>query len=196
MDSLDDEPTVLIDPNQWSDDGTVALGGTVYSDDGKYVAYGVQESGSDWRTWQVLEIATGKKLDDEIRWIKFGGISWTPDSKGFFYSRYNEPKEGEAFQSTNENQKVYYHRLGTKQSEDQLVHQDPEHPKWGFSPSVSEDGKYLVVTTWKGTDDRYRVLYKSLEDEDGPLNVLIDNFENEYSFFGNEGSTFLFQIRF
>ena len=195
MDSLEDEPTVLIDPNKWSEDGTVALGGLAFSDDGKYVAYGVQESGSDWRTWHVMEIASGKKLDDKIEWIKFGGIDWTPDSKGFFYSRYDAPKEGEAFQSTNKNQKVFYHELGTNQSDDQLIHKDPEHPDWGFSPAVTEDGKYLVITTWKGTDDRYRILYKSLGG-DSELKVLIDNFENEYTFVGNEGSVFYFKSDF
>ena len=196
MDALDDEPKVLLDPNQWSDDGTVALGGMAYSDDGKYVAYGVQESGSDWRTWYVMEIESGKKLSDKIEWIKFGGISWTPDSKGFFYSRYDAPEEGEAFQSTNTNQKVYFHKIGTSQSEDKLVHKDDENPEWGFSPSVTEDGMYLVVTTWKGTDDRYRILYKSIEDTDSALKVLIDNFENEYSFIGNEGSLFYFKSDF
>ncbi|MEM9412370.1 MAG: prolyl oligopeptidase family serine peptidase [Planctomycetota bacterium] len=193
IETLDGEPTVFIDPNQWSDDGTVALGGLAFSDDGKHVAYGVQESGSDWRTWYVMEVGSGKKLDDKIEWIKFGGIDWTPDSQGFFYSRYDAPEEGEAFQSTNKNQKVYYHKLGTPQSEDQLIHQDPEHPEWGFSPAVTEDGKYLVITTWKGTDDRYRILYKSLQDENAELTVLIDHFENEYSFIGNEGSVFYFK---
>ena len=192
MDSLDGEPTVLIDPNKWSEDGTVALGGLAFSDNGKHVAYGVQESGSDWRTWYIMEIATGKKLEDKIEWIKFGGIDWTPDSQGFFYSRYDAPKEGETFQSTNKNQKVFYHKLGTSQSDDKLVHKDPENPDWGFSPSVTEDGKYLVVTTWKGTDDRYRILYKNLDGE-SDLKVLIDNFENEYSFIGNEGSVFYFK---
>ena len=94
MKSLDDEPKVLMDPNQWSKDGTVALGGLAFSQDGKYVAYGVQESGSDWRTWYVMEIETGKKLDDKISWVKFGGADWNADSKGFFYNRYDEPKEG------------------------------------------------------------------------------------------------------
>ena len=196
MDTLESEPTVLIDPNKWSKDGTVALGGLAYSDDGKYAAYGVQESGSDWRTWYVMEIGSGKKLDDKIEWIKFGGISWTPDSSGFFYSRYDAPKEGEAFQSTNKNQKVYFHRLGTSQSEDKLVHKDDAHPEWGFSPSVTEDGKYLIVTTWKGTDDRYRILYRSVEDENAEMTVLIDNFENEFSFVGNEGSKFYFKSDF
>ena len=196
MDSLDGEPKVLIDPNKWSDDGTVALGGLAYSDDGKYLAYGVQDSGSDWRVWYVMEIETGKKLEDKIEWIKFGGVSWAPDSSGFYYSSYEAPEEGEAYQSTNTNQKVFFHRLGTKQSEDKLVHKDDKHPKWGFTPTVTEDGKYLVVTTWKGTDDRYRILYRSIEDSESELKVLIDNFENEYSFIGNEGSLFYFKSDF
>lgn len=195
MDKLGDEPTVLIDPNKWADDGTVALSGLEISTDGRYAAYGVQDSGSDWNTWHVMEIATQKKLDDKLEWIKFGGIDWSPDNKGFFYSRYDAPKKEEAFEELNTNQKVYYHKLGTSQSEDQLIHQDSANPEWGFSPVVTEDGKYLVVTTWKGTDDRYRILYKPLADE-SKLQVLIDNFDNEFSFFGNEGSVFYFKSDF
>lgn len=190
--TLEDEPEVLIDPNSWSDDGTVSLGGMGFSDDGKYLAYGVQKSGSDWRTWHVMEIESGRKLDDQIDWIKFGSVSWTADSKGFFYSRYDKPADAEKFQGANKNQKVFYHVVGTNQSEDKLVHEDPENPEWGFLPNVTEDGKYLVITTWKGTDDRYRILFKPLTD-DGKLTVLIDNFENEYSFVGNEGSKFYFK---
>lgn len=196
MDSLDGEPVVLIDPNLWSEDGTVALGGLDFSDDGKYLAYGVQESGSDWRTWYVMEIETGKKLDDEIRWIKFGGATWAPDSKGFYYNRYDEPTEGATFQSLNTNQKVFYHRVGTPQSEDVLVHADPEHPEWGFSPTVTEDGQYLVLTVWKGTDDRYQVMYKPLGDPDSKFTYLIDNFENEYTYLGNDGPVFYFRSNF
>lgn len=196
LDTLDSEPQVLMDPNKWSEDGTVALGGLAFSSDGKYVAYGVQESGSDWRTWYVMEIESGRKLEDKISWIKFGGVDWSSDSAGFFYSRYDEPKEGEEFQSLNKNQKVFYHRIGTDQSEDLLVHADPENPDWGFGPSVTEDGKYLVITVWVGTDDRYRVLYAKLDgevDERPEMVELIDNFENDYTFIGNEGSTFYFK---
>lgn len=193
QDSLDAEPKVLIDPNKWSDDGTIALGGLAFSNDGKYLAYGVQESGSDWRSWRVMEIESGKLLADKLDWIKFGGISWSKDSKGFFYSRYDEPtKEGE-FESLNLNQKVWYHELGYDQSEDTLIHSDPDHPKWGFSPEVSEDGKWLLITVWKGTDARNRFLYRDLTKPDSKLVTLIDSFENEYSFLGNEGSTFYFK---
>ena len=193
MDSLDAEPKVLIDPNEWSKDGTTALGGLAFSDDGKHLAYGVQKSGSDWRTWQVMEIETGKVLDDELKWIKFGGASWSKDSKGFFYNRYDEPKKEDEFTSLNLNQKVWYHKLGTPQSEDELIHADPDNPEWGFSPEVSDDGRWLILTVWKGTDDRYRVMYRDLNDPDSKLETLIDNFENEYSFLGNEGSLFYFK---
>ncbi len=196
LDSLEGESSVLMDPNQWSEDGTVALGGLAFSDDGKYVAYGVQKSGSDWRTWHVMDIATKEKLEDEIEWVKFGGADWSKDSKGFFYNRYDEPKEGEEFQSLNKNQKVFYHRIGDSQADDILIHEDPANPDWGFGPEVSEDGKYLVVTVWVGTDNRYRVLYAKLDGEvtkRPQLTELIDNFENEYSFMGNEGSKFYFK---
>ena len=193
QDSLDAQPKELIDPNKWSDDGTVALGGLAFSKDGKHLAYGVQESGSDWNTWHVMEIESGEVLKDKLKWIKFGGASWSKDSKGFFYNRYDEPSKKDEFASVNLNQKVYYHELGTAQSEDKLIHADAEHPDWGFSPEVSEDGNWLVLTVWKGTDSRNQVIYKDLSNPDSKLVTLIDDFENEYSFLGNEGSTFLFK---
>ncbi|MFP6767822.1 MAG: S9 family peptidase, partial [Planctomycetaceae bacterium] len=108
--TLDSEPVVLIDPNTWSKDGTVALSGTSFSDDGRFVAYGVAEAGSDWRNWRIMEIDGRRKLSDELKWIKFSSISWTKDNRGFFYSRFDEPREGAQFQDLNLNQKVYYHR--------------------------------------------------------------------------------------
>ena len=196
QDSLKGEPRVLIDPNSWSKDGTVALAGANFSDDGKYLAYGIQASGSDWRTWKVMEVATRKVLDDELKWIKFGGIAWTSDGKGFFYGRYEEPKEEGQFQSLNFNQKVYYHKVGTAQSEDMLIHADPDHPKWGYGLDVSEDGRYLIATVWKGTANKYRVKYMDLSNSDRKFVDLIDTFENEFSFEGNEGTTFFFKSDF
>lgn len=195
MDTLDSEPVMVLDPNTWSDDGTIALGGLSFSDDGRYMAYGIQDGGSDWRTWRVMDTVSGTLLDDELQWLKFAGISWAPDNQGFFYSRFPEPAEGETFQSTNLNNKIYYHQAGTPQSADRLVYEDPDHPEWGFNATVSEDGDYLVVTVWKGTDDRYQVYYKPLDGDefDKPFTRLIDNFENEYSYIGNYGSVFLFK---
>ena len=197
-DTYDGEATVFIDPNTWSADGTVALGSTEFSDDGKTVAYGVQDAGSDWRTWKIMDVATGKVLKDELKWLKFGGISWNKDGKSFYYSRYDEPAADAEFQSLNLGQKIYLHRVGSPQSEDTLIHRDDEHPEWGFYPEVTEDGAYLIVTIWQGTDDRYRVLYKPLADGDSTteLKTLIDNFENEYSFIGNDGGVLYFKSDF
>jgi prolyl oligopeptidase len=140
-----------------------------------------------------MEIESRKLLDDELKWVKFSSVSWTKDSRGFYYSRYDEPKEGAAFQSLNLNQKVFYHRLGASQADDKLVHADPEHPDWGFGAEVTEDGRYLVITVWKGTDDKYRILYQDLEAEKPQTVTLIDNFDHEYTFVGNDGPVFYFK---
>jgi prolyl oligopeptidase len=193
QESLTSEPKVLLDPNQWSADGTVALSGTAFSDDGRYLAYGVQDAGSDWNTWRIMEIETGKLLDDELKWVKFSGADWTPDSRGFFYARYPKPAEGATFQSLNLNMKVYYHRVGTPQSADVLVYERPDHPEWGFQVSVSEDGHYLILTVWQGTDDRYRIVVKDLTEPYGLPVEIIDNFEHEYTFAGNEAQVLFFK---
>lgn len=193
MESLDAEPQVLIDPNTWSKDGTVALDGTSFSDDGKYVAYGVQDGGSDWRTWRVMEIGTRRVLDDELKWLKFSSTTWTKDGKGFFYSRYDAPAEGAEFQSLNLNQKVYYHRVGTPQADDVLVYRRPDNPDWGFETEVTEDGRYLVITIWKGTDDKFRIVYKDLAEPYGMPVDLIETFDNEYTLVGNDGPVFFFK---
>ena len=193
MNSLDAEPQVLIDPNTWSKDGTVALDGTSFSDDGKYVAYGIQDGGSDWRTWRVMEIETGRVLDEELKWLKFSGTTWTKDGKGFFYSRYDAPAEGGEFQNLNLNQKVYYHRLGTSQADDVLVYRRPDNPDWGFDAEVTEDGRYLVITIWKGTDDKFRIVYRDLAEPYGMPVDLIETFDNEYTLVGNDGPVFFFK---
>ncbi len=205
QDTLDDEPRVLLDPNTWSEDGAVALAGLVPSDDGRFVAYGVADAGSDWRRWHVMEIGSGqkegedvdRKLDDVIRWIKFGSVAWTQAADGFFYSRFPEPEEGQKFQSLNLNHKLYFHRLGTPQSDDVLIHQRPDEPEWGFHPTTTEDGRYLVITVSKGTDDKYRVLVKDLQKPEASLKAhlleVIGNFDHEYSYIGNEGPIFYFK---
>ena len=193
MDSLQDKARVLVDPNQWSKDGTIALSGTAFSEDGKHVAYRVSEAGSDWATWRVMGIASGKILEDELKWIKFGGASWAKDGRGFFYSRYPEPETGAAFSQLNFNQKIYFHRVGAPQSEDVLVYCRPDHPDWSFSAEVTEDGRYLVITIGKGTDEKYRIAYKDLSEPYGMPLDLIDNFDHEYTFVGNDGPVFFFQ---
>jgi prolyl oligopeptidase len=197
-DTLHGEPRLVLDPNTWSKDGTVALAGIAFSDDGKYLAYGVAEAGSDWQTWSVLNLTTGKRLDDEVKWVKYSAASWTKDGMGFFYSRYDEPKKdsghsGSVFHSLTFNQKVYYHRVGTPQAEDVLVYRRPDHPDWGFHAGVSEDGRYMVLTTHVGTAHKNRIAYKDLAEPYGMLVDLIDNFDNEYSFVGNDGPVFFFK---
>lgn len=191
--SLDGEPKVFLDPNQWSADGTIALGSMSFSHDGKYVAYSFSEGGSDWMTWRVMNAETGELLPDEIRWTKFTNASWSADNQGFYYSAYDAPAEGAAFQSLNLNQKVYYHRLGTKQTDDQLILADPGNPEWGFNAEVTEDGRFLIVTTWKGTDDKYRILYRDLRQPGTDFVTLVDNFDQEYTFIGNEGGQLYFK---
>ncbi len=193
MDSLDDEPRVLIDPNTWSEDGTVALSGMSFSDDGRYLAYGIQDGGSDWRTWRVMEIDGGRLLDDELQWLKFTSTTWTKDGKGFFYSRYDAPKEGAEFQSLNLNQKVFYHQVGTFQDDDVLVYRRPDNPDWGFQTEVTEDGRYLIITIWKGTDDKYRIVTKDLAEPYAMPVELIANFDNEYTLIGNDGPVLFFK---
>lgn len=196
MASLEDEPEVLLDPNQWSADGTIALSGTAFSDDGRYLAYGVAEAGSDWRTWRVMDLATRQPISDEVKWVKFSGAEWTPDGRGFFYGRYREPEESAAFQNLNFDQKIFYHRIGTAQSDDVLVYERPDHPDWGFGLDVTEDGRYLVVTVWKGTDDKYQVHFRDLGETYSTMRVLIGHFENDYTFVGNDGTEFFFKTDF
>src|SRR5262245_1492982 len=136
QDTLDGEHRLLMDPNTWSKDGTVALSGLAVSDDAKSIAYGVAEAGSDWNTWRVFDVAAGKPLADELKWIKFSGASWTPDGKGFYYSRFPEPKADAAFQGLNVDMKLYYHKVGTPQTEDKLVYERPDNPKWMVAGTV------------------------------------------------------------
>jgi prolyl oligopeptidase len=195
MDSLEGEPRVLIDPNTFSNDGTVALSGIAVSDDAKYIAYGISRSGSDWVEWKVRDIESSIDLPDSLKWVKYSGISWANDSKGFFYARFDAPKEGETFQALSKFQKLYYHRIRTPQEEDVLVYHRPDQPDWGFSTSVTEGGHYLIITIWKGTDPNYRVMYKDLWEPYGCPVDLIDNFDNEYSVIGNDGPVFYFKTK-
>jgi prolyl oligopeptidase len=191
--SLDDEASLLIDPNTWSDDGTVALAAYYPSPDGKHVAYLIQDGGSDWRTAKVLEVETGKVLDDELEWLKFTNLAWASDGSGFYYSRYPETSEEEKFQSLNMNQAIYFHTLGTSQGEDKVVFTDPDKPTWGYFAVVSDDGAHLVITVWQGTDDRYQIVHRDLADADAEPRFLIEGFDYDYSFVGNVGSELFFR---
>lgn len=190
--SLDGAPEIVFDPNTWSKDGTVALAGASFSKDGRYVAYGVQESGSDWRTWKVRDLDTGENLSDTLEYLKFTGVAWDGDGDGFFYAKYPDPDEESQFQSLNQEMKVMYHRLGTAQAEDFVVYYRPDHPEWGYGTYVTEDGRYLVLSVWWGTDNKYRILVKDLSEPLAAPIELIDRFENDYSYIHNDGKTFYF----
>jgi len=193
LDDLDGEPRPLLDPNTLSADGTVALAGTVPSDDGKFLAYGVAAAGSDWNEWKVRDVSTGKDLGDQLRWIKFSSASWTPDGKGFFYGRFPAPQPGQDLKAANYFQKVYYHRIGTPQEQDVLTWQDPEHKEWEAAPEVTDDGKYLILTIAKGTDDKHRVLFRPLAEAEAEPVHLVGEFDAEYSFIDNDGPVFWFK---
>ncbi len=194
--SLEAEPELLIDPNTWSEDGTVALASHHPSPDGRYVAYLVQDGGSDWRTARVLEVEGRQLLADELQWLKFTGLAWAPDGSGFWYSRYPEPQEGAEFQSLNKNQRIYFHRVGTPQSEDTVTFSRPEEPEWGCFAQVTDDGAWLVITIWKGTDARYQIAVQDLRRPGSAPEMLIEGFDNDYSLAGSEGSTLFFRTDF
>jgi len=191
-DSLTGEPRVLLDPNTLSSDGTVALAGNAITDDGKLMAYGTETSGSDWMEWHVRDVDTGKDLPDDIKWVKFSGASWTKDDKGFFYSRYDEPK-GTALREANYFQKLYYHRLGTPQSEDKLIYERPDNKELLFGGAVTDDGRYLVIEVSQGTSPKTRVYYKDLTQPDSQVVKLLDDFDARYSFVDNGGPVFWIQ---
>jgi prolyl oligopeptidase len=155
-DSLDGEGRLLIDPNAWASDGATALSDWRPSDDGSLLLYSVQDGGSDWRVLRVLDVTTGAVLADEIRWAKFTDLAWV-GNEGFLYSRFPEPEEGQDFQALNYDQAVYYHRLGTPQSEDQLVYATPGNRELMHTASVSSDGRWAIVTSASGTDARYEL---------------------------------------
>jgi prolyl oligopeptidase len=184
---LDAEPELLIDPNTWSEDGTIALASYHPSPDGRHVACLVQEGGSDWRIARVMAIEDRRFLDDELEWLKFTDLSWARDGSGFYYSRYPVTADDERFQSLNMNQSVWFHRLGTPQSEDRLVYARPDNPAWGFSAEVTDDGTFLVITTWIGTDERYQIVYRELDDAAAEAITLIEGFDFDYTFVGNVG---------
>lgn len=191
--TLDDQPKVLLDPNKLSEDGTVALSGLSISEDGKLLAYGLSSSGSDWQEWKVRDIETGEDLQDHLKWIKFSGASWTHDHQGFFYSRYDEPNEKTQLEDVNYYQKLYYHQLGKPQSEDILIYHRPDQKEWGFSGGVTEDGTYLIISIWLGTDSKNLVFYKDLTNPNAEVIELINQFESDYSFIDNDDSVFYFR---
>ncbi|HSI14787.1 MAG TPA: S9 family peptidase, partial [Chthoniobacter sp.] len=189
----DATPRVLLDANTLSTDGTVAMAGFSPSEDGKLLAYGLSKAGSDWEEWHVRDVTTGEDRDDLVEWVKFSGAAWKKDGTGFFYSRYDAPKSGEERKGLNEFQKLYFHRIGTKQAEDKLIYERHDHADWGFYGSVTDDGRYLVINVSQGTDPKNRLFYKDLTDEQSTVFELLNDFDASYNFVDNEGSVFYFK---
>ena len=192
-DGLDGTPRVLIDPNTWSKDGATALAEVSPNGDGSKLAYAVQDGGTDWRIIRLLDVTTGKPLPDEIKWAKFsGGVSWAKDGSGFYYSRFPEPNQAGTFQSLNKDQKIYFHTIGTPQSADRLVYATPAHPEYGHGGGVSDDGRYFVITSSVGTDDRYEVNVIDLQSKDKKPKTIFPGFTDNWSYAGNVGTKFYF----
>ncbi|MBU2033001.1 MAG: prolyl oligopeptidase family serine peptidase [Alphaproteobacteria bacterium] len=193
-DGWDGEARLLLDPNEWSADNATALADTAPSKSGRYLAYAIQDGGSDWRNIKVLDVDTGEELADEIEWAKFTGISWIGD-EGFFYSRFPESEEGQDFQSLNYNQKVYFHRLGTPQSADELVYETPDAREQGHGASVSHDGRWAFVSSSTGTDDRneLRVIDLTQRASQGwTPRPLVTGFDNSWSPIASTGDIVYF----
>ena len=190
-DSLEGEAAVLVDPNTMSKDGTVSTSRYTATRDGRFLAYSIQRAGSDWREWRIRNIASRRDLPDQLSWSKFSPAAWLPDGSGFFYGRYPEP-EGGKHQAENVDYKLYFHKRGTLQSADELVYERTDHPKWGFWPWVSEDGRYLVIQVWQGSQREAAIYYKDLQ-EGGAFVEMLPHFDAEYEFLGNEGSKFWFK---
>lgn len=189
---LPGEPRALLDPNTLSKDGTTALSGLSVTDDGKLLAYGLAVAGSDWQEWKVRDVATGKDTDDDVKWSKFSGAAWTHDGSGFFYSRYAEPS-GEELKAANYDHKLYFHKIGTRQSEDPLIYERPDHKDWLFNPEVTHDGAYLLINVSHGTDPKNQIFYKDLRAPDSKVVELLNKQDAQYDFLDHEGSVFWFQ---
>ena len=193
--SIAGQPTVVIDPNTLSPDGSMALFGYTASPDGKLLVYALSEGGADWQTLHVRDLATKRDLRDSVRWVRFSSVEWTNDGKGFFYSRYPEPPRGKKLEAALTGHALYYHRIGTRQSQDKLIYQRKDLPTWLTFGEVTEDGRYLVIFLTRGADPRNRLYVAELGDPMEPnisarVRPLIEADDAEYSFFGNAGTTF------
>ncbi len=189
QESLTAEPKVFFDPNKLSNDGTVALTSLEFSENGKYIAYGTSSGGSDWNTYQVMDATTGKTLDDRIEWVKFSSPSWFKD--GFFYSRYAAPTEGNKLANKNEYHKVYYHKIGTPQSEDKLVYEDKQHALRNFYGQTTDDERYLILNVSEGASGANALYYKDLKDPKSTIKPVVETFESQYSVIDNFGDKLL-----
>lgn len=186
--SFGDDPEVFLDPNSFSEDGTTALGGMSFSDDYKYTAYNISVGGSDWRTAYIMDTETKELLKDEINWIKFSGMSWYKD--GFFYQRFDEPKEGDELSAANQYGKVYYHKVGTDQSADKLIYSNPDNPENRFGAGVSEDERFLFIYSYIGTSGN-ELYVKDLSNPNSDFTPIVTGFDNDHYIVDNDGDDLL-----
>ncbi len=189
---IDGELRILIDPNHWSEDGATALGEWEPSRDGRRLAYTVQEGGSDWRSLRFLDVASGDALSDELHWVKFSSIAWASNGSGVFYSRFPEPRAGQEHQAANHDHAVYFHRLGTLQSADFLVHATPDRPRLTHIAEVTEDGRWLLVSSAEGTEARYELTLIDLAAEKLAPKTLVRGLDNDWRLAGSQGDLFFF----
>ncbi|HST29932.1 MAG TPA: prolyl oligopeptidase family serine peptidase [Chthoniobacterales bacterium] len=191
--NFSEKPHELLDPNVLAKDGTIALGGMDVTEDAKLMAYGLATSGSDWQQWKVRDVATGKDRPDLIDWVKFSNVSWKKDGSGFFYSRYDKPDEKNKLRSQVYNHKLFFHQVGTPQSEDKLIYERPDQKEWLLNAEVTDDGRYLIITVQRGTDPKNRIFYKNLVDPKSNVVELLDQADAEYAFIDNDGPVFEFK---
>ena len=195
--SLDGPPRVLLDPNTMSADGTVAVPTASASDDGRLLGYALARAGSDWEQFHVRDVSDSQDLADELQWVKFSGVSWTKDNRGFYYSRFPEPDEKTSLRDANHDHQIYYHVVGTPQDRDPLVYARPDQPRWLMGAEVSEDGRYAVLS-FSEAGEKNRVAYIDLKDRRHPdvtgrVVDIIDRFEASYRLIGNDGPLFYFR---
>lgn len=203
LDAADAVARPVLDPNTFSEDGTVSLSGQAFSQDGRWVAYGLSTGGSDWQEIRIRSTETGEEHPEVLRWCKFASIAWNADSSGFYYNRFPEPEKGETDTATAVNNKVYWHTLGTAQADDVLVFERPDEPELNFSPELSSDGRCLLLNVWHGAINRNRVYYRRIEtsaetravnpNAGGEFVRLIDTPDAEYNYIGSDGDRLLFK---
>src|SRR5690606_32966510 len=186
---LERTATVVLDPNGLSDDGTVSINTSAVSEDGRLFAYGLSEAGSDWVEIHVRDVERAIDLPDRVRWVKFSHISWRKDGSGFFYSRYPEPKGDDLLKDVNRFHQVWFHKIGTPQTDDKLIYERPDRESWGFGARVTDDDRWLVIEASEGTARETAIFLKSLE-EDGPVFELLGKLDAQYEVIHNTGDVF------
>jgi prolyl oligopeptidase len=189
-DALEGTPRVLIDPNSMAKDGTVALSDVIFTDDGSLAAYGVAESGSDWVTWRVRDVATGADKKDEIKWTKFTSVAWLKDGSGFYYSGFAAPKGGDELKGVVKNQKVFFHKLGTEQTADVVTFERTDKPDWMYDTEITDDGKYLLIAQRESTERKNRLYVRELGKKDAKTVAVFDAFDASYNVIGSDGDQF------